>query len=163
ISYKSLVIEWCQKQKVPFNYNVYEETGTDEPKHFAVKQTIGGRILAKARATSKKKAEEKASKRAFFALQGKMENPPGYIYPNSIVFALFYRGIALGSVTINWIKSIFTIRVIGMLTTHRISDELYDDSYSLIAIHSDLEDYAMTYAINSECGLHLKRMDKDLP
>jgi len=50
-----------------------------------------------------------------------------------------------------------------MLTTHRISDELYDDSYSLIAIHSDLEDYAMTYAINSECGLHLKRMDKDLP
>ena len=77
ISYKSLVIEWCQKQKVPFNYNVYEDTGTDEPKHFAVKLTIGGRILAKARATSKKKAEEKASKRAFFALQGKMQNPPG--------------------------------------------------------------------------------------
>ena len=74
ISYKSLVIEWCQKQKTPFSYNVYEDTGNDELKHFAVKLTIGGRILAKARATSKKKAEEKASKRAYFALQNKIEN-----------------------------------------------------------------------------------------
>mgnify|MGYP003712053031 CR=1 FL=1 len=30
--------------------------------------------LAKARATSKKKAEEKASRRAFFALQNKMDS-----------------------------------------------------------------------------------------
>jgi ribonuclease-3 len=35
---------------------------------------IDGRIRAKARATSKKKAEEKASKRAFFALQGKKKD-----------------------------------------------------------------------------------------
>jgi len=49
-----------------------------------------------------------------------------------------------------------------MLTTHRISDELYDDSFELIAIYSDLENHAMAYAINSECGLFLKRMDKDL-
>lgn len=48
------------------------------------------------------------------------------------------------------------------MTTHRISDEHYDDSYVLIAIYSDLEDYAMAYAINSECGLFLRRMDKDL-
>jgi len=74
ISYKSLVIEWCQKEKKPFNYNVYEDTGKDELKHFAVKLTIGDRMLAKARATSKKKAEEKASKRAYFALQSKIEN-----------------------------------------------------------------------------------------
>ena len=74
ISYKSLVIEWCQKQKKSFNYNVYEDTGNDELKHFAVKLTIGDRIMAKARATSKKKAEEKASKRAYFALQNKIEN-----------------------------------------------------------------------------------------
>ncbi|MEM0933706.1 MAG: ribonuclease III [Bacteroidota bacterium] len=72
ISYKSLVIEWCQKQKKPFNYEVYEDTGNDEYKHFAVKLTIGSKIMAKARATSKKKAEEKASKRAYFALQGRM-------------------------------------------------------------------------------------------
>jgi hypothetical protein len=50
----------------------------------------------------------------------------------------------------------------GMLTTHKISADLYDDSFHLIAIHSDLEDYAMAYAINSHCGLYLKRMKKDL-
>lgn len=72
ISYKSLVIEWCQKQKKSFNYIVYEDTGNDSLKHFAVKLTIGGNIVAKARATSKKKAEERASKRAYFALQDKM-------------------------------------------------------------------------------------------
>jgi ribonuclease-3 len=71
ISYKSLVIEWCQKQKKEFHYEIYEDTGNDPVKHFAVKLWIDGRIMAKARATSKKKAEEKASKRAFFALQGK--------------------------------------------------------------------------------------------
>ena len=72
ISYKSLVIEWCQKQKKEFHYNVYEDTGKDPLKHFAVKLSIDERVMAKARATSKKKAEEKASKRAFFALQDKM-------------------------------------------------------------------------------------------
>ncbi|MDP5077228.1 MAG: ribonuclease III, partial [Nonlabens sp.] len=34
---------------------------------------IDGRQIAKARETSKKRAEEKASKRAFFVLQEKME------------------------------------------------------------------------------------------
>lgn len=72
ISYKSLVIEWCQKEKKEFNYKVYEDTGKDPLKHFAVKLSIDERVMAKARATSKKKAEEKASKRAFFALQDKM-------------------------------------------------------------------------------------------
>ncbi len=73
ISYKSLVIEWCQKQKKTFNYNVYEDTGNDSLKHFAVKLSIGNNVVAKARATSKKKAEERASKRAYFALQDKMK------------------------------------------------------------------------------------------
>ena len=73
ISYKSLVIEWCQKQKKSFNFNVYEDTGNDSLKHFAVKLSIDKNVVAKARATSKKKAEERASKRAFFALQDKMK------------------------------------------------------------------------------------------
>ncbi len=72
ISYKSLVIEWCQKKKKEFRFMVYEDTGKDALKHFAVKLTIDDKIVAKARATSKKKAEEKASKRAFFALQDKI-------------------------------------------------------------------------------------------
>ncbi len=72
ISYKSLFIEWCQKEKKTFNYNVYEDTGNDDVKHFSVKLSINNKVIAKARATSKKKAEEKASKRAFFAFQTKI-------------------------------------------------------------------------------------------
>ena len=72
ISYKSLLIEWCQKEKKTFNYNVYEDTGNDELRHFSVKLSINNKIISKARATSKKKAEEKASKRAFFAFQTKI-------------------------------------------------------------------------------------------
>lgn len=72
ISYKSLLIEWCQKEKNTFNYDVYEDTGKDELKHFSVKLSINNKVVSKARATSKKKAEEKASKRAFFAFQKQM-------------------------------------------------------------------------------------------
>jgi ribonuclease-3 len=72
ISYKSLLIEWCQKEKKIFGYNVYEDTGNDEVRHFSVKLSIDGKVVAKARATSKKKAEEKASKRAFFAFQNRI-------------------------------------------------------------------------------------------
>lgn len=72
ISYKSLLIEWCQKEKKTFGYNVYEDTGNDDVRHFSVKLSIDDKVIAKARATSKKKAEEKASKRAFFAFQSRM-------------------------------------------------------------------------------------------
>ncbi|HEX9827319.1 MAG TPA: ribonuclease III [Flavobacteriaceae bacterium] len=72
ISYKSLLIEWCQKEKKTFEYEVYEDTGNDELKHFSVKLSIDKKVIAKARATSKKKAEEKASKRAFFAFQSRI-------------------------------------------------------------------------------------------
>ena len=72
ISYKSLLIEWCQKEKKTFGYNVYEDTGNDDVRHFSVKLSIDDKVVAKARATSKKKAEEKASKRAFFAFQSRM-------------------------------------------------------------------------------------------
>ncbi|GGI56154.1 ribonuclease III [Winogradskyella haliclonae] len=73
ISYKSLLIEWCQKEKKTFDYEVYEDTGNDALKHFAVKLSIDDKVVAKGRATSKKKAEEKASKRAFFAFQGQIK------------------------------------------------------------------------------------------
>ena len=72
ISYKSLLIEWCQKEKKTFDYHVYEDTGNDTLRHFSVKLSIDGKVIAKARATSNKKAEEKASKRAFFAFQSEI-------------------------------------------------------------------------------------------
>ena len=48
-----------------------KDAGQDILKHFSVKLLIDGKTISKARATSKKKAEEKVSKRAYFALQGK--------------------------------------------------------------------------------------------
>lgn len=72
-SYKSLLIEWCQKKKLKFKFDTYEDSGVDSLRHFAVKLTINNKVMGKARATSKKKAEEKASKRAYFALQDKIQ------------------------------------------------------------------------------------------
>ncbi|NER14315.1 ribonuclease III [Leptobacterium flavescens] len=73
ISYKSLLIEWSQKEKRTFNFEVYEDNGNDPVKHFAVKLSLDGKVIAKARATSKKKAEERASKRAYYVLQEHIE------------------------------------------------------------------------------------------
>lgn len=72
ISYKSLIIEWCQKEKKTFHFETYTEESGETQRYFGVKLTIDNVIVAKARATSKKKAEEIASKRAFFAFQEKM-------------------------------------------------------------------------------------------
>jgi ribonuclease-3 len=72
ISYKSLVIEWCQKEKKQFHYNIYEDNGIDGERLFGVKLSIDEKVVAKARAGSKKKAEEKASQRAYFAFQEKI-------------------------------------------------------------------------------------------
>ncbi len=74
ISYKSLVIEWCQKEKKSFNYDVFEDNGIDGERLYGVRLSIDGKVVAKARAASKKKAEEKASQRAYFAFQDKMKN-----------------------------------------------------------------------------------------
>lgn len=71
ISYKSLFIEWCQKNKKQFKFNVYEDTGNDTLKHFAVKLKLEEETVSKARATSKKKAEEIAAKRAYYKLKNK--------------------------------------------------------------------------------------------
>ena len=69
ISYKSLVIEWCQKEKKQFNFEVFDDNGINNQRYFGVKLSIDNKVVAKSRATSKKKAEEIASKRAYFAFQ----------------------------------------------------------------------------------------------
>lgn len=73
-SYKGLIIEWCQKQKKKYSIETYEDTGNELIKHFSVKISIDGEQIAKGRSTSKKKAEEQASKRAYFALQNQITN-----------------------------------------------------------------------------------------
>ena len=71
-SYKGLIIEWCQKQKKQYDFEIYEDSGNENVKHFSVKISIDGFLIAKGRATSKKKAEEQASKRVYFALQNQI-------------------------------------------------------------------------------------------
>lgn len=44
-----------------------------------------------------------------------------------------------------------------MVTTHKISTALYDDSFKLIAMHCGLESYAMAYHLNSAIKLQLNR------
>lgn len=73
ISYKSLLIEWCQKEKKVFHYDVFDDNSISGERLFGVKLSIDDKVIAKARATSKKKAEEKASQRAYFAFQEKMD------------------------------------------------------------------------------------------
>ena len=73
-SYKSLFIEWCQKVKKDFEFDVYDDTGNDTVKHFSVKLVLDGKIISKGRATSKKKAEETAAKRAYYAFQNEISN-----------------------------------------------------------------------------------------
>ena len=72
ISYKSIIIEWCQKEKKQFLFDVFDDNAIDGQRFFGVKLFIDDKIVAKSRATSKKKAEEIASKRAYFAFQEKI-------------------------------------------------------------------------------------------
>ncbi|MDE0536261.1 MULTISPECIES: ribonuclease III [unclassified Tenacibaculum] len=73
-SYKGFVIEWCQKQKKKYKFESYEDSGNQNKKHFSVRVSIDGNIIAKGRATSKKKAEEIAAKRVYYAMQSQMLN-----------------------------------------------------------------------------------------
>ena len=65
-SYKGMIIEWCQKTKKKLKFETYEDSGNQPVRHYSVKLIIGGKATTKGRATSKKKAEEVASKRMFF-------------------------------------------------------------------------------------------------
>ncbi|ALU75797.1 ribonuclease III [Tenacibaculum finnmarkense] len=72
-SYKGYVIEWCQKNKKKYKFESFEDSGNQAKKHFSVTLHINDKVTGKGRATSKKKAEEIAAKRAYFALQTQME------------------------------------------------------------------------------------------
>jgi ribonuclease-3 len=73
-SYKGLIIEWCQKKKKKYSFDTYEDSGNETIKHFSVKISIDGEQVAKGRATSKKKAEEQASKRVYYTFQDQISN-----------------------------------------------------------------------------------------
>lgn len=41
-------------------------------------------------------------------------------------------------------------------------DDFYDDSFTLIAIHSQIEDYRLAYLLNKQLDLRLYRCERDL-
>ena len=58
---------------------------------------------------------------------------------------------------------IFTFLVITMGVLEDFWEDLLDETtFSLFAIHSNLEDHALAYALNKSCDLRLKRTEKDL-
>jgi len=73
-SYKSLLIEWCQKEKKIIHFDIYEDSGNDTIKQYSVKLFIDDILIAKGRDLSKKKAEEKASSRAYYSLKNQISS-----------------------------------------------------------------------------------------
>jgi len=49
-----------------------------------------------------------------------------------------------------------------MATVHKITDDFFDDSFTLVALHSSMEDYAMVYALNLCLKSNFKRFSNDL-
>jgi ribonuclease-3 len=71
-SYKGIIIEWCQKTKKKLVFETYEDSGNESIRHYSVKLSIDGKDVSKGRATSKKKAEEIASRRIYFIYQNEI-------------------------------------------------------------------------------------------
>jgi ribonuclease III len=71
ISYKGLLIEWSQKNKLNIAYDTQEEQLPNKRVRFQTTITINNKVMAKASEVSKKKTEEKAAQRAYYALQKK--------------------------------------------------------------------------------------------
>ena len=75
ISYKSLMVEWAQKYHKTIAFVSEEDTTYQgNTKHFQAKVMINEKVYAKAHDTSKKKAEERAAKRAYFRAGDKKRN-----------------------------------------------------------------------------------------
>lgn len=73
-SHKSLILEWGQKTKNRITFNTFEEENAEDLTVFISIVRMNDKVISKGRGTSKKRAEENASKRAYYALHSKMEN-----------------------------------------------------------------------------------------
>ena len=72
ISYKSLMVEWAQKYKKTITFETDEDVNyKSRKKVFLAKVIINNKIFSKAHETSKKKAEERAAKRAYYRVKEK--------------------------------------------------------------------------------------------
>lgn len=71
VSYKSLLLEWSQKTKHNIQFDTFKESQPKAQSMFRCNIILDGEKIANAAASSKKKAEEKASQRAFYVLNKK--------------------------------------------------------------------------------------------
>ena len=71
ISYKGLLLEWSQKKKVSIRYETCEEIQPNKTILFRCHVWLQNEKISNALEASKKKAEEKAAKRAFYVLSKK--------------------------------------------------------------------------------------------
>jgi ribonuclease-3 len=69
VSYKGLLIEWSQKNKKNLIFETDIDNGKDPNINFYCKILLDNKVKAKSRDVSKKKAEEKAAKRAVHLLK----------------------------------------------------------------------------------------------
>ncbi|MEK9613955.1 MAG: ribonuclease III [Flavobacteriaceae bacterium] len=69
LSYKGLLIEWTQKEKRSIEFKTASDEGLDPKINYYCQLFIDQKFIVKARALSKKKAEEKAAKKAYHALK----------------------------------------------------------------------------------------------
>ncbi len=72
-SHKSLILEWSQKTRNTLRFNTFEEQNAEDIQVFVSVIRLNDKVISKGRGTSKKKAEESASKRAYYSLQKKIE------------------------------------------------------------------------------------------
>ena len=63
-NFKSQLIEWCQKEKVPFEFEVVEEADKPARTRFTVRVLVNGTSAGKGLGRSKKSAEQEAAKQA---------------------------------------------------------------------------------------------------
>lgn len=71
-SYKSYIIEYCQKEKKEVSFNILNDEVDYKHKLFSVRLSIDDIAISKGRGISKKKAEEQAAKRAYYSIQSKI-------------------------------------------------------------------------------------------
>ena len=68
LSYKGVMIEWGQKTKKNVTFKTNSDNGLDPEFNYTTQIFLDDKQIVKARGVSKKKSEEKAAKRAFYAM-----------------------------------------------------------------------------------------------
>ena len=69
LSYKGLILEWGQKNKKNIKFKTKFDSGLDPKSNYSTSVFLNDKLIFKSREISKKKSEEKAARRAYYALK----------------------------------------------------------------------------------------------